>query len=93
MVEPKVRQQKNEQFGGGQIAHVIALPSWQGACPVLLTSDWLWSRSWLARRRNYAGRMPSPSVESPLFVGPARARFGLGPVAGEGFRRKEFAPS
>ena len=43
--ELKVRQQKNDQFGVGQMARVVALPSWQGACPVQLTTDWMWFRS------------------------------------------------
>ena len=60
------------------MARVVALPSWQGACPVQLTSDWLRFRSRLARRRNYAGRTPSSSDEGPLCAGLARARFGLG---------------
>ena len=76
--ELKVRQQKNHQVAAGQMAHVIALPPWQGACPVLLTSDWLWFRSWLARHRNRAGRIPSSSDEGLLFAGLDRARFGLG---------------
>ena len=78
VVALKVRRQKNDQFGVRQMAHVVALPSWQGACPVQLTSDWLWFRSWLARNRKYAGRMPSLADEGPLFAGLACAWFGLG---------------
>ena len=56
VVELEVRRQKNDQFAAGQMAHVVALPSWQGACPVQLASDWLRFRSRLARNRNYTGR-------------------------------------
>ena len=73
-----VRQQKNDQFGAGQVSRVVALPAWGGACPVQLTSGWLWFRSWLARRRNYAGRLATSGEEGPFLVGLARARFGLG---------------
>ena len=76
--ELKVRQQKNGQAGAGQMAHVIALPPWQEACPVLLTSDWLRFRSWLARHRDHAGRIPSSADEGPLSVALARTRFGSG---------------
>ena len=73
-----VRQQKNDQFGVGQLSRVVALPAWGGACPVQLTSGWLWFRSWLVKRRNYAGRLPTTGGEGPFLVGLARARFGLG---------------
>ena len=49
VVEIKARYQKNDQFGVGQIARVVALPSWGGACPVRLVSEWLWFRAWLVR--------------------------------------------
>ena len=44
-----VRRQKNDQFGACQVARVVALPSWGGACPLQLTSGWLWFRSWLVK--------------------------------------------
>ena len=74
----EVRCQKNDQFGVGQRAHVVATPSRRGACPVQFTAGWLGPRDWLSRRRDYAGRMsPAPDGE-PLFAGLARSRFGLG---------------
>ena len=33
LVEVKVRSQKNDQFGAGQVARVVALPSWGGRVP------------------------------------------------------------
>ncbi len=33
-VRISVRRQKNDQFGVGQMAHMVALPAWRGACPV-----------------------------------------------------------
>ena len=76
-----VRQQKNDQFGVGQVAKVVALPAWGGACPLQLTSGWLWFRSWLARHRNYTGRLSVEDEDGFLLVGLARARFGLGLAA------------
>ena len=73
-----VRRHKNDQLGAGQRARVVATSSWRGACPVQLTSGWFWSRAWLARRRDYAGRMSSSPEGGPLFVELARAPFGLG---------------
>ena len=52
-----IRQQKNDQFGVGQVAKVVALPAWGDACPLRLASGWLWFRSWLTQHRNYAGRL------------------------------------
>ena len=46
VVEIKARCQKNDQFGVGQVARVVALPSWGGACPDRLVSEWLWFRAW-----------------------------------------------
>ena len=91
-VELKVRRQKNGQLGVGQRSHVVALPSWRGACPVQLTSGWLWFRAWLARRRYYAGRMSSPPEGGPLFAVLARARFGLGmaPPRISAARKRDF---
>ena len=34
-----VRCQKNDQYGIGQMARVVALPGWGGACPVRLISE------------------------------------------------------
>ena len=76
-----VRCQKNDQFGVGQVAKVVALPSWGRACPLQLTSGWLWFRSWLAEHRNYTGRLAAAEREGPCLVGLARARSGLGLAA------------
>ena len=76
-----VRQQKNDQFGVGQVARVVALPAWGGACPLQLTSGWLWFRSWLAEHRNYTGRLAVAGGDGSFLVGLARARFGLGLAA------------
>ena len=81
VVEIKVRCQKNDQFGVGQIARVAPLPSWGGACQVRLVSEWLWSRAWLVRSRDHAGRLATSSDEIPLCVGLASARFGPGPAS------------
>ena len=72
---------KNDQFGVGQMAHVVALPSWKGACPIRLLSGWLWLREWLSVHRDRMGRTPDPENRTPLFVGVARARSGLGMAA------------
>ena len=99
VVELKVRRQKNDQLGAGQMARVIALPAWGGACPVHLVSEWLWLRSWLARYHNYTGRMPASADEGPLLVGLSRARFGLGLASSgataswrEGFDGRSLSP-
>ena len=73
------------------MARAVALPSRGGACPVQLTSEWLWFRSWLARYRNYTGRMPASADEGPLLVGLARVRRHC--VVEEGPQRKESGPS
>ena len=78
VVEVKVRCQKNDQFGIGQIARVVALPSWGEPCPVRLESEWLRFRAWLARNRGHAGRLATAMEGSPLSAGLARARSGLG---------------
>ena len=78
MVELKIRCQKNDQLGAGQMARVVAVPTWKGACPVRLMSDRLWFRPWLSRRRGRENRMSMPPGEALLFVGLARARFGFG---------------
>ena len=33
-----VRRQKNDQFGAGQLAHIVSLPMWRGICPLRLLS-------------------------------------------------------
>ena len=76
-----VRQQKNDQFGVGQISRVVALPAWGDACPVRLAADWLWFRSWLAGARDYAARLAAAGEDGPFLVGLARSRFGLGLAA------------
>ena len=38
-VKITVRRHRNDQFGVGQLAHMVALPSWEGASPVRLLSD------------------------------------------------------
>ena len=76
-----VRQQKNDQFGVGQVSRVVALPAWGDSCPVHLASDWLWFRSWLSGSRDYAGRLAAAGEEGPFLVGLARPRFGLGLAA------------
>ena len=42
-----------------------------------LLADWLWFRNWLSRFRDRDRRLSAPPVSAPLFVGLARARFGL----------------
>ena len=78
VVEVRARCQKNDQFGAGQIARVVALPAWGGACPVCRISEWLRIRARLVRNRDCSTRMATFSEDSPLFVGLARARFGFG---------------
>ena len=73
----KMRCRKNDQLRVGQMAHIVALPAWKGACPIRLLADWLWFRDWLPRFRDRDGRLSAPPVSAPLFVGLARARFGL----------------
>ena len=41
LVEVKVRSRKDDQFGVGQMARVVALPSWGGAWPVRVVTEWL----------------------------------------------------
>ena len=81
LVVLNVRQQKNDQFGVGQVSRMVAMPAWGDACPVRLTSEWLWFRSWLAVSRDYADRLAIAGEEGPFFVGLARSRFGLGLAA------------
>ena len=96
----KARCQKNDQFGVGQVARVVALTSWGGACPVRLVAEWLWFRARLAPYCDCAGRLAAPGEDSPLFVGLARARFGLGLAASglsaswkKGFGGRNLSPA
>ena len=77
VVELRIRTQKDDPLGVGQLAHMVALPDWRGACPARLLADWLWSRDWQVRFRNQEGRLSAPPDTSSLFVGLVRARFGL----------------
>ena len=77
LVEVKVRSQENDQFGAGQVARVVALPSWGGARPVRLVTGWLRFGAWLVRNRDRAGGLAASGDNSTLFVGLARARFGF----------------
>ena len=62
----------------GQTAQMVAPPSWKGACPVRLPAGWLWLRGWLSVHWDRLPRMSDHESHTPLFVGLARARFGLG---------------
>ena len=70
-VDTKVRRQKNGLFLRG------------GACPLRLPSGWLRLRKRLAVFRNHARRSSGTEARAPLFVGLARAHFGL-PMAASG---------
>ena len=76
-----VRRQRDDQFGIGQLAHLVAPPSWKGACNVRRKPGWLLLRGWLSAHRGRSARMSDPGNHAPLFVGLARARFGLGTAA------------
>ena len=80
-VKISVRCQKNDQFGVGQMAHMVALPSWKGACPIRLLSGRQWLRKWLTSHGDRLGRMSGPVGHTPMFTGLARACFGLGTAA------------
>ena len=41
VVELGIRCRKNDQLGVGQMARIVALPAWKGACPMRLLADWL----------------------------------------------------
>ena len=75
------RRHRNVQFGMGQMAHMVAVPSWEGARPVHLLSGWLWLRGWLSAHRNRSSRMADPETHTPLFLGLAPSRLGLGMAA------------
>ena len=77
----KVKRQENDQFGVGQLAHLVAVGPWGAACPVRVPSGWLWLRPCLRGRRDLAWQMSGADDARPLFVGLARAKFGLGAVA------------
>ena len=74
----QVRHEKNDHLGVGRRARVVAIPSWRGAYPVQLISGLLWFRAWVARRRDHAGRMASPSGGDLQLAELVRARFGFG---------------
>ena len=74
-VKISVRRQKNDQFGPGPTAHMVALPSWKEACPARVPPGWLRLRGWLHSRTT------DPESHTPLFVGLVRARFGPGMAA------------
>ena len=76
-----VRSQENDQFGVGRMAHMVARQSRQGACPVRPLSGWLQLRKRLTAHTDRLGRISDPSNHTPLFIGLARARFGLGMAA------------
>ena len=99
LVEVKVRSQENDQFGAGQVARVVALPSWGGARPVRLVTGWLRFGAWLVRNRDRAGGLAASGDNSTLFVGLARARFGFSLAASgvsaswkKGFDGKNLSP-
>ena len=77
IVDTRVRRQKKCQFGVRQLAHIVSLPLWYGACPVHLLSGWLWLIEWLAVPRDDAHCVSGTEASTPLFVGFALARFGL----------------
>ena len=54
---------------------------WVAACSVQLLSGWFWLRSWPKGHRDRVGRMSGAECSGALFVGLARARFGLGMAA------------
>ena len=76
IADVKVRRQKNDQLGDGQLAHIASLLSWGGARPVHLLSGWPRLRKWLAVFRDHAPRLSGAEAYDPLFVGSPRARFG-----------------
>ena len=80
-VKISVLRRQNDHFGIGQMAHMVALPSRKGARPVLPLSGWLQFRGWLSAHRARLSRMSDPDSHTPLFVGFAGARFGLGIAA------------
>ena len=57
IVDIKFRRQKDDQFGVGQLAHLVSLPLWGGACPVHLLSGWPWLGRWLAAYLDHAQRL------------------------------------
>ena len=81
----KVNRRKNDQYGQGQLSHLLEGRSWGEAFPVCLLSGWTWLRSWIGEHRDRLERTPGHHAEPPgssapnaLFVGLARVKFGLG---------------
>ena len=83
---------ENDLFGVGQLAHMVALPSWKGACPARRLSGWRWSRGWLSAHRDRLARMSDPEEHTPPFVGLSRACFRMGMAASGLFaaRKRSF---
>ena len=54
VVDLKVKRKRNDQFGPGQLPPLLAVKTWEGACPVRHFSGRLWFRSW-AHVRSRAG--------------------------------------
>ena len=52
----KARCQKDDQFGVGQLAHMVSTPLRKGARPVRLLPGWIWLRKWLALHLKGASR-------------------------------------
>ena len=74
----KIKRQESAHFGVGQMAHLVTMDLRGVACPAEPLSGWLWLRGWLRRHRDHAGRLSGAEEGRPLFVGLARAKFGLG---------------
>ena len=75
------RCQKNDQFGVGQMARIAAPSLGKCACLICLLPGWLGLRGWLPCHRGRMGRMSDPANHTPLLIGLAHARFGLGVAA------------
>ena len=73
-MEIKVRRQKKNQFGVGQLARIVSRPLWGGACPARLLSGWMSLRKWIADHRDHARRLAGVDGRMPLFVVLVRAR-------------------
>ena len=64
----RVKRQKNDQFGAGQMAHLVTMDSRGAACPVRLLFGWIWTSGWLRQLRGRAGRLSGIEGDRPLFV-------------------------